>query len=238
MMEQDKRRAEEDLEFKMMIPLAQSDTPPGKAAYHRRRISIFQSVMPTRLIFDDTVKWDDQTAQRGRRFRRLSPQQISTVDQSDSCGGREERWSPLPTTINRLAADYRNAADWACTLSASGCARAVTTSDRGRHTEMQKGGATRSATGKQPTAEHMRYGTRLTPGGDITSGIREALGRRRRRFKRADISKEQQQECTFKITVLCERNLRGQPKTIEWGRPVTDYPLEVLPWRIERARTR
>ena len=31
----------------------------------------------------------------------------STVDQSDSGDGWKERWSPLPTIIERAAADYR-----------------------------------------------------------------------------------------------------------------------------------
>ena len=107
-MEQDRCRAQkEDIEFKAMISLTQRVAPPGKAAYHRRRISGFQYVMPTRLIFDNTVEWDDRTAQLGGKHRRLSLLQMSTVDQSDSGDGREERWSPLPTTIDRAVVDYR-----------------------------------------------------------------------------------------------------------------------------------
>ena len=64
--------------------------------------------MPTRLMFDYTVEWDDRTAQLGGRCRRLSPQQMSTVDQRDSGDGWEERWPPLSTTIERAAADYSN----------------------------------------------------------------------------------------------------------------------------------
>lgn len=59
LMEQDRRCAEEDLEFKAMIPLTHSDMPLGKTAYHRQRISECQFVMLTRLLFDDTVEWDD-----------------------------------------------------------------------------------------------------------------------------------------------------------------------------------
>ena len=85
---QDKRRAkQEDIEFKMMSPLTQSDTLQGKAAYHRRRISGFQSVMPSRLLVNDTVEWDNRTAQLEGKRRRLSPPQMSTIDPSDSGDG-------------------------------------------------------------------------------------------------------------------------------------------------------
>ena len=85
---QDRRHAEQnDLEFKMIISLTQSDTLPGKAAYHQRKISGFQSVMPTRLLFNDTVEWDNRTAQLEGRLLLLSPPQMSTVDPSNSSDG-------------------------------------------------------------------------------------------------------------------------------------------------------
>ena len=84
-------------------------------------------------MFDDTVEWDDRTAQLGRVCRRLSPQQMSTVDQRDSGDGWEERWSPLSTTIERAAADYSNLTESASTSSASARARVFTRSDSRRH---------------------------------------------------------------------------------------------------------
>ena len=139
LMSQDKRRAEqEDIEFKMMSPLTQNDTLPGKAAYHRRRISGFQSVMPTRLLFNDTVEWDNWTAQLEGRRRILSPPQMSAVDESDSGDGWEERWSPLPTAIQKEAVDCRDTFQSNITSSASARARVVTRNDRGRHENAER----------------------------------------------------------------------------------------------------
>ena len=143
-----------------MIPLTQSDKPPIKASYHRRRISGFQSLMPTRLMFDDTAECDDRTAQLGGRHRRLSPPQMLTVDQSDSGDGWEERWSPLPTTtIDRAATDYSQLVHRRH-QPVLGSSPGATEIDM----EMQKeGAATRTTTGRQPTADHGRSGTRPTP---------------------------------------------------------------------------
>ena len=113
-MEEKRCRAEkEDFEFKAMILLTKSDMPSGKAAYHRRRISGFQSVIPTWLLFDDTEELNVRTAQLGGRRRRLSPLQMSTVDQSECGDGWEERWSPLPTTEAAYSGSHevRNSTD-------------------------------------------------------------------------------------------------------------------------------
>ena len=113
-----------------MIPLTPSDLPSEKASYYRRMVSGFQSVMPSRLLFDDSVEWDDRTAQLGGRRRRLSPLHMSTVDQSDSGDSWEGRWSQLPPTIERAAADCRYSTESACTSSASARARVLIRSDQ------------------------------------------------------------------------------------------------------------
>ena len=174
-MEQDRRRAEkEDLEFKAMIPLTQSDTPPGNASYHRRRISGFQSVMPTRLIFDNTVEWDDRTAQLGGRRRRLSPLQMSTVDQTTAAtdgkidGHHCRRPSIERSRIIKIQPSQLIHRRHQTVLKSL---PGTTEIDM----EMQKeGAATRTTTGRQPTADHVRCGTRPTAGGCI--GERDRRG--------------------------------------------------------------
>ena len=94
--------------------------------------------MPTRLMFDDTVEWDNLTAQLGGRRRLLSPLQMSTVDPSDSGDRWEERWSPLPTAIERAAVYCRDTSESNCTSSASARVRVVTRSDRGRHGDAER----------------------------------------------------------------------------------------------------
>ena len=88
--------------------------------------------MPTRLLFDDTVEWDNRTGQLGGRRRLLLPPQMSTVDPSDSGDGWEERWLPLPTAVEGAAVDCRDTSGSNITSSASARARVVTRSDRGR----------------------------------------------------------------------------------------------------------
>ena len=94
--------------------------------------------MPTRLMFDDTVKRDNRTAQLGGRRRLLSPPQMSTVDPSDSGDGWEDRWSSLPTALERAAVDCRDTSESNCPSSASARARVVTRSDRGRHGDAER----------------------------------------------------------------------------------------------------
>ena len=154
-MEQNRHRKEEDLECKAMIPRTQSDMPPGKAAYHRRRVSGFKFVM----LFDDIMKWDYRTAQLEERRRRLSPLHLFAVDQSDSNDGwRDGNHCPRPS-IERLQIIDSTVSLYIVSISScSGCHKGATEVD----TEMQKQcSATRTATESQPTVDHMRW--RNTP---------------------------------------------------------------------------
>ena len=161
---QDKRRAEhEDIEFKMMSPLTQSDTLPGKAAYNRRRISGFQSVMPTRLLFNDTVEWDNRTAQLEGRRHMLLPPKMSTVDTSD---GWEERdghhCRQLSKERPQIVEIYSSQILHRRHQPVLGLSPGTTEVDT---KTLKERTATRTTTGRQPMADHWRNGTRPTPGG-------------------------------------------------------------------------